>query len=722
MALRSNIILVLFLILQYTSTAQEKCGFDIVHKKMLRNNESYRKNVEEQEKFIQQYRKNQQSAQLALPGIPNASNSSIGSVSTNQSTTSATASASALYTIPVVVHVVHTGDAVGTTYNPSDADIIGAIDYLNQVYNGTYPGTVGAGDIQIQFVLALRDPSCNPTTAINRVNGSGLTNYVSNGVNAGTVNGTPELSVKNLSRWDPSRYYNIWLVNKIDGADGTSGSFTAGFAYFPGASASLDGTIILASQMKAGRRTLPHEMGHAFNLYHVFEDAGASTCSPNASCSTEGDRVCDTDPITSPSSTCRTGTNSCTGTSYSINTENNYMNYTACKTLFTQGQKDRMLAAAAGPYRISLTSSYALASLYPVDPYSAPKGSSCAPQSGAAGLGGAYAGVTSLNLAGRIVQTGSTPQDGGYKNNGTDCHALIPLSQGASYTLEVKLFGTNAEQCKGWIDYNNDGVFDNATEQIISYSENSVPPGRNSLWISNSFIVPVDAVVNTPLRMRIIDDLSTSYGLNGAISSGCSAPVYGQAEDYPVIISASFLLPAQTTKFTGRYNGVSVLLEWETSSEVNSDKFIVQRSSDGINFSDIANEKARGGANVRTMYAVNDRNISAGTYLYRLKMLDLDGQSAYSQAVSVTVTNKRNASLRILNNPASSYLEFEFPATAQTARFRIADMAGKTLLEGAVPKGTQRYRSYEISRLASGVYLLEFNTGDKREVQKFVKQ
>ena len=721
MALRSNIILVLFLILQYGLSAQEQCGFDIVHKRMLRENEGYRKNVEEQERFIQKYRKGQQAAQLALPGIPNAS-SNIGSSSTSQSATSTTATAAALYTIPVVVHVVHTGDAIGTTYNPTDADIVGAIDYLNQVYNGTYPGTEGAGDIQIQFALAQRDPSCNPTTAINRVNGSGVTNYVANGVNAGTTNGAPELSVKNLSRWDPSRYYNIWLVNKIDGRDGTSGSFTAGYAYFPGSSPELDGTIILASQMKAGRRTLPHELGHAFNLYHVFEEAGATTCSPNANCANDGDKVCDTDPITSPSSTCRTGTNSCNGLPYSINTENNYMNYTACKTLFTQGQKDRMLAAAAGPYRITLTSSYALASLYPVAPYSGPKSATCAPQTSAAGLAGAYAGVTSLTLAGRIIKTGSSPQDGGYKNNGHDCHALIELQEGSTYTLEVKVFGTNAEQVRGWIDFNNDGVFDNATEQVLSYSENSVPPGRNTLTVSNSFIVPAGSVVNTPLRMRIIDDLSTVYGLNGTVSSGCTAPAYGQAEDYPLMISSSFLLPAQTTKFTGRYTGAAVLLEWETSSEINSDKFIVQRSKDGSIFSDIASEKARGGANVKTFYSVNDRDVKPGNYIYRLKMVDIDGKENYSKAITVTIRDKRNSPLHILTNPANSYLEFEFGSVSTTSHYRISDLTGKTLHQGAIPAGTSRHRIDDISRLTPGIYLLEFNTGEDRQVRKFVKQ
>jgi hypothetical protein len=266
---------------------------------------------------------------------------------------------SAQYTIPVVVHVVHTGGAIGSIYNPTDAQITGAIDYLNQVYAGTYPGMNGIGDMEIQFALAKRDPNCNPTNGINRVDGSSLTGYVSGGVKASTSTGTNELNVKDLIRWNPTQYYNIWVVNKIDGADGTSGSFTAGYAYYPGAPTTLDGTVMLATQMKTGAKTLPHEIGHALFLAHPFEGGNTTVCPVNTDCTADGDGVCDTDPITQPTNltTCRTGTNPCTNSPYSDNTEKNFMNYTGCYTLFTAGQKARVLAAMGLSSRSSLANS-----------------------------------------------------------------------------------------------------------------------------------------------------------------------------------------------------------------------------------------------------------------------------------------------------------------------------------------------------------------------------
>ena len=341
--------------------SQAICGFDEVHHQRLQTDAGYRQRVQAGEAAIRQYILQHPRLGQSTP------------IAVNKAGAPVTTLGGPPYTIPVVVHIVHTGNAIGTIYNPTDAQIQGAIDYLNAVYNGTYPTlSGGVGDLGIQFVLAKRDPNCNPTTGINRIDGSSLANYVSGGVRTQIGQpGTDDINVKNLIRWDPTQYYNVWVVDKINGADGTSGQFIAGYAYFPGAPASLDGIVMLATQMVTGQKTLPHEIGHAFNLYHPFEgSADVNSCPPNTnnSCSLDGDQVCDTDPISENISggivdfSCRSSStvNTCAtpaGTKYSINTESNYMNYTNCYTLFTAGQKTRILAAAAGAARISLTTS-----------------------------------------------------------------------------------------------------------------------------------------------------------------------------------------------------------------------------------------------------------------------------------------------------------------------------------------------------------------------------
>ncbi len=292
----------------------------------------------------------------------------------------------ATYVIPVVVHVMHTGGAVGSIYNPTDAQIMGAINYLNQVYAGTYVGMEepveggGVVNMELQFALAQRTPSCGYTNGIERIDASGIPNYVSKGVNASNSDGVPDVTLKDYARWNPADYYNIWVVNKIDSKDGTSGQFTAGFAYPAGAPASVDGTVMLATQMVSGEKTLPHEIGHAFNLAHVFQGSSVSTsCPTNTDCTVNGDGVCDTDPVSMNANssgvinfTCRTGINSCTGTNYTKNTESNFMGYTFCYTLFTNGQKARVQAALSLPSRSSFLSSPALTPCGPEISFSLP--------------------------------------------------------------------------------------------------------------------------------------------------------------------------------------------------------------------------------------------------------------------------------------------------------------------------------------------------------------
>ena len=174
------------------------------------------------------------------------------------------------------------------------------------------------------------------------------TTYTTYGINAATSSGVSVSAITALSRWNSADYYNVYVVNKIDGNDLTSTGGIAGFAYFPGAP-TVDGMYVVASQAKTGSTVVSHEFGHAFGLYHTFEgDAGGTTCPTTSSCSSTGDLVCDTEPhiresSAYPSTWCPpTGaTNSCTGVGYN-NVQYNIMDYTNCPpNRYTSGQRTR---------------------------------------------------------------------------------------------------------------------------------------------------------------------------------------------------------------------------------------------------------------------------------------------------------------------------------------------------------------------------------------------
>jgi hypothetical protein len=700
-----------------TSIAQPICGFDGIHNQKMNTDPQYRKQVLDNEARLQTIIKEQESRK-----------------STSPSTLRTESTLATLYTIPVVVHVVHTGGAIGTTYNPTDAQITGTIAYLNQVYAGTYAGmeptgSNAAGEIQIQFALATRGPNCTATTGIDRVDGSSITGYTANGVNAITALGATDASVKNFCRWDPTSYYNIYVVNKIDGADGTAGQFIAGFATFPGGTASLDGTIMLATQFVTGAKTLPHEIGHALNLYHPFQGSSDNTnCPANATCGTQGDLVCDTDPISYNATsggvvdfTCRTGTNTCTGTAYNIRTERNFMNYTSCFTLFTPGQKTRMQAAMALPSRSSYAASWATGT-YPVATYTTPVAAFCTPATDAFGLSDYYGGLANVTVNNKSFTTGATTEDAGtgYVNQTGSCLNLISLQAGGTYPISFTLWGANDEQVRAWIDYNNDGVFDNTTEQL--YYDDHVPKTSGHIIVPTTFVVPSTGVVtNTVLRLRVIEEGSVNYGLT--VTDGCYAPYIGQAEDYAVSIAPS-VLPVGLEYVKGEKLNKIIRLNWKTATENNTRAFEIERSNNGSDFTAIGTVAATNNATGST-YTYDDKTYSGSVIYYRLKQVDQNGSYKYSGLVTIQNETVRENVVAILNNPFTDKFDISISTPAESkVVVNMVDVTGKLLytktvytLNNAVTTVTP-----DTKKLSAGMYFVQVNINGNKIIKKVIKK
>lgn len=272
--------------------------------------------------------------------------------------------AAAVITIPVIVHVVHNGEAVGSGRNISQAQVQAQLATLNEDYRRK-PGTRGfnsnpiGADIEIEFCAAVLDRQGKPMAepGIDRYNG-GQANWSQSAI---------EGVLKPSTYWDPDKYYNIWVVDLNEPVAG--GGSVLGYAQFPSKSnlpgiptegpASTDGVVIdyrsfgnaekgnfptMRSTYNLGR-TLTHETGHWLGLRHIWGDTNC------------GDDFCaDTPPQASESRGCPTGRVSCGA----ANLVQDYMDYSddACMNVFTLDQKARMRAVMdISPRRNSLLTS-----------------------------------------------------------------------------------------------------------------------------------------------------------------------------------------------------------------------------------------------------------------------------------------------------------------------------------------------------------------------------
>ncbi|MCO5292163.1 MAG: M43 family zinc metalloprotease [Chitinophagaceae bacterium] len=495
-----------------------------------------------------------------------------------------------VYEIPVVVHVIYRpADPVGSRYNPSDAGIQAMIDHLNEVYAGGNNFNMGAS-LPFRFKLAQRTPQCTATTGIERIDGSSLSGFNTDGISlpGSGATGAAESDMKKLSLWPVTGYYNIWIVWKINAVGLPLNSYISGYANLPFSSgvSGTDGAVLNAQIVNGTSSTLSHEMGHAMGLLHTFEGGDADNCPPVESeetCSTMGDLVCDTDPVKNLLSAgvlADNMLNPCTEKVYN-GSQRNIMGYGSGLNLFTNGQKDRAIATfqlARAGFMTSLGAETPPATL--VKSVSLPLNIS--------NPGNSF-NMGPCSVSFNTLQYSSY----GYDKNLSDffvdntCNLGTKLIPEESYTLSVTT-QTNRQVCKAWIDFNNDGNFDG--NEMVLNSSATTAVFTHTTSIPSSRFYASGVVYDVPLRMRIAADF-----INNADFLPTGQLQYGQIEDFYVQIKAPNLVTFGGINAKIVKNNLDI--NWTTSSEKNNDHFILEVSKDGSVFKELGtvNSTASGG-------------------------------------------------------------------------------------------------------------------------------
>lgn len=172
-------------------------------------------------------------------------------------------------------------------------------------------------------------------------------------------------------------------------------------------------------------------------------------------------------------------------------------------------------------------------------------------------------------------------------------------------------------------------------------------------------------------------------------------------------------LPVELSSFISAVNGSSVTLNWSTTSEINNSGFDIERSQNS-SWKKIGFVSGKGTSSSPNSYTFTDRNLTSGTYNYRLKQVDYNGNFYYynlSSEIQIGIPEKYELSQNYPNpfNP-STKINYSIPEDSRVS-IRIYDLSGKEVYTLVDEYKSAGYYSvnFNASSLSSGVYFYNIN-------------
>lgn len=172
-------------------------------------------------------------------------------------------------------------------------------------------------------------------------------------------------------------------------------------------------------------------------------------------------------------------------------------------------------------------------------------------------------------------------------------------------------------------------------------------------------------------------------------------------------------LPLNLTSFTGKAAFNTAKLNWQTTNETNVSHFVLQKSTDGQNFSTVKTIAANNTTTVNR-YQAEDTGLLSGTYYYRLNTLDNDGSATLSNMITVTI---KTTALSLYPNPAQNYIRINLVTTGKKSAYSIYTTDGKLVKTGSIAPYTT-HPTVDISSLKNGAYVLKIDS----QQQTFIKR
>lgn len=258
-----------------------------------------------------------------------------------------------------------------------------------------------------------------------------------------------------------------------------------------------------------------------------------------------------------------------------------------------------------------------------------------------------------------------------------------------------------------WIQLNNS-----------PFVSGTIPQTATPTWVQVGGIFtlpPTGSFLVKRLRVTLID-----------LAIGSCGNDYGIDDIKLATCPAGGPLPVQFLNVSAQKKGSGVAISWATASEINNEYFDVEKSNDGgLNWYNVTRTQGSGNSSMTKNYGAYDAKPSVGANYYRIKQVDVDGNSKYSATVvyklAITKTD-----ISVLANPFTSNITIDFLSDrSQTVNSRLFDNTGRQALSQTITlgKGAAR-KTIDANKLTRGMYILQITdeAGQILLTDKLIKQ
>jgi alpha-tubulin suppressor-like RCC1 family protein len=274
-------------------------------------------------------------------------------------------------------------------------------------------------------------------------------------------------------------------------------------------------------------------------------------------------------------------------------------------------------------------------------------------------------------------------------------------------TTNYALTGTASSPGIYWIEV--------AGDEVVDF--NCSTPAQNptqTIWASPEVDNSGFNVLNGASAYHDNSYSGLSHVVNVKFQVGSSYP----CTRLPICATANCSAPINLLGFNAEKQGSNIFLSWVTTSEKNSDYYLVVKSTDGINWTVISKIKANGTSNSMNEYTALDTHPSGINY-YKIVEYDLDGKTQYSDLQKVEFTHE--SSITVFPNPNNGNFNITIRSKTEKVFISLMNAVGQTVYQSSEEINESLLsKDFNFGSLSKGVYVLTVKTTDDYDVVKIV--